>query len=209
MERLSLPDTGDADKHVRLDASKPKKIFSFDFLKSIPKNLDVALSSKETRDEEKAARKALQERLKQEKKEQESQADPFGFSINLEDTKHDEVHQSIAITYPGLAAVCLELKKAVRVKDISTTGVGLRFESPRVKGGTLLTLTLGTKQGKILSGVRAKVMRHEKGIIGAKFVELTRQQENTLSKLVLEGQKLQGRMRKKRTLPKEIEDLKV
>ncbi len=201
--RLTMPHTSEAGKHVQLGKNKPKKKFSLDFLKKIPAKLDVMLPKQPDQ---------TQKKRKQELKNKLTQTDansPFNFSFSPEDSKHDEVHQTIAVSFPGLAAGCTELKKAMHVKDISTTGVGLFFEKPRVKGGTILTLMLATKKQKLASGIKSKVMRHENGVIGARFQDLSRQQENILSKLVLEGQKLQGRLRKKRKLPKEIEDIKI
>lgn len=200
-KRTALPDTSGV-KDVALGKKGGKKKAKLPAA-SLPKDVHVTLSEEEHKAEEQKNRKALKKKLKQDKD------DPFGFSIDLPSVGHDEVHETIAVCLPQLGAACRELKAAMRVKDISATGIGLKYEGPRVKGGTVLTLILATKKSRLITGLKAKVMRHEKGVLGARFQDLNRQQENMLSKIVLEGQKRQRNMRKKRGLPKEIQDLKI
>lgn len=211
-ERVHLPDTSDVDD-VRLDPKAQKKRFSFNpFKKPVPKDLDVSLEPcpPGTKAEEK--KPSFLKRLlglggaERTCKEAESE---FGLTFTPEAHSPNDVHQSIAVELPGLAAGVNELKKAVRVKDISATGIGLAYAGPRVKAGTELTMLLATKTKKLTTNLRARVVRHSEGVLGAQFMELTRQQELLLSKLVLEGQKRSGRLKKKRELPKEIQNIKI
>lgn len=109
-----------------------------------------------------------------------------------------DIHLSVAVSLPGLAVGVSELKRALKVRDISTTGIGIAYDGPRVKAGTELTLLLATRKKRLAAGLRARVVRHEEGVLGARFTDLEPQQEDLLGRLVLLGQKREAEQRRTR-----------
>lgn len=174
-----------------------------------PKDLDVCLGAEAPQRKPSLMQRLLGPSKAKPAKKKEQEHDPFGFSLNDQPQHNDPVHQAIAVSLPGLAAGVSELKRALLVHDISTTGIGLKYDGPRVKAGTTLTMLLATKQQRLLTGLRAEVKRHEKGVLGAVFLEPDRHQETVLSKLVLEGQKRAKARKSKRQLPPEIQNMKL
>lgn len=101
----------------------------------------------------------------------------------------NEKRRAFRVTVRGLDVACPELGGVYHTTDISATGLGFRFQGPRVKGGTVLTLTL-RGGGKVLAqGLPAKAMRHDSGVVGCAFLELTRPQEDAVYKIVLTAQR--------------------
>lgn len=115
----------------------------------------------------------------------------LGFSISIKDEQAAK-RNAIRVEVKGLTVFVHRLNKPYRVADISATGIGFRFEKPRVKGGVQLKMDLLLDGKKEIEGVTAKVMRHEQGVVGCAFVDLDRHQEDAVSRLVLMGQKQQA-----------------
>lgn len=81
-------------------------------------------------------------------------------------------------------------------KDVSALGVGMMTSAKAFKPGILIRLDI-KKQGQILtSGLTAKVVRADGGVVGCQFQDMTKEQETILHALVLEEQKRQAARRK-------------
>ncbi|MES9995582.1 PilZ domain-containing protein [Desulfovibrio aminophilus] len=101
----------------------------------------------------------------------------------------NEKRRAFRVTIRGLDVACPELGGVYPTTDISATGLGFRFQGPRVKGGTILSLTLRGGGKALAQGLPAKAMRHESGVVGCAFLELTRTQEDAVYKIVLAAQR--------------------
>ena len=136
------------------------------------------------------------------KKSEQVTADPIdeaalGFSISLKSNDENAKKRSaIRIRVKGLAIRIPRLKKIVKVTDISATGLGFPFEKPRIKGGVELKMDIILNKKIVAKDVQCKVMRHEKGLVGCRFVELDRAQDDAVSKVVLLGQKQMAERKK-------------
>lgn len=122
----------------------------------------------------------------------------LGFSISLKNS-HSRQRQAVRIVLTGLEVYIHRLKKRYPVTNISATGLGFKFEKPRVKGGVRLDMDLIHEDKVVTKKVQCKVMRHEQGSVGCIFVELDRPQDDAVHKLVLLGQKQQAERKKKGT----------
>lgn len=117
------------------------------------------------------------------------------FSISLKNSDSRK-RNAIRITLDDLEIYIHRLNKKFPVTNISATGLGFSFEKPRIKGGVILAVDI-VHEGEVKAkNVTCKVMHHEKGAVGCKFVELDRPQDDAVNKLVLLGQKLQAERRK-------------
>ncbi|MGE4552807.1 MAG: PilZ domain-containing protein [Desulfovibrionaceae bacterium] len=137
----------------------------------------------------------------------------FGISFNLDDTEavnRKERRKCFRVGFPGLVANVAELGKKLKVRDVSVGGVALVCQA-RVKPGTRLTISLGLPpQTLFVSKVPATVIRCENGVLGLRFQDPDRHQEDGLHKVVLEAQKRAAELRRsKRTLPDEILNIKL
>ena len=136
------------------------------------------------------------------KKSEQVTADPIdeaslGFSISLKTNDEKAKKRSaIRIRVKGLAVRIPRLKKILKVTDISATGLGFPFEKPRIKGGVELKMDLVLNKEIVAKDVLCKVMRHEKGLVGCRFVDLDRAQDDAVSKVVLLGQKQMAERKK-------------
>ncbi|BCS87482.1 PilZ domain-containing protein [Pseudodesulfovibrio sediminis] len=128
-------------------------------------------------------------------------ADPIdeaalGFSISLKgDDAQTKKRSSIRISVKGLEVFVHRLKKSYPVTNISASGLGFKFEKPRIKSGVKIKLDIVLDGKKEAVDVPCKVHRHEKGNVGCRFLELQRAQEDAVCKLVLLGQKQQAARR--------------
>lgn len=122
----------------------------------------------------------------------------LGFSITIKDGRLTK-RKAFRITVDGLAAFIPRLGKTFPVTDISASGLGFRFQKPRIKCGVKIKMDLLINGGREVEGVLCKVMRHERGVVGCAFVELDRKQEDAVSRIVLEGEK---QLAARRTLAK-------
>ncbi|NMC47928.1 MAG: PilZ domain-containing protein [Desulfovibrio sp.] len=82
-------------------------------------------------------------------------------------------------------------------KDVSALGVGMMTSARAFKPGILIRLDIKKQGGQIIaSGLTAKVVRAEGGVVGCQFQDMTKEQETILHSLVLEEQKRQAARRK-------------
>lgn len=138
---------------------------------------------------------------KKRKKSQKIKAAPIdekslGFSISLkDDAELSRKRDALRIRVKGLTAYVHRLNKKFAVTDISATGLGFKFEKPRIKGGVKLMMDLYMGNEVQTEGIECKVMRHDRGSVGCVFVELDRKQDDTVHALVLKGQKEQAERR--------------
>lgn len=121
----------------------------------------------------------------------------LGFSISLKDGGHARKREAIRIIIPGLMLHVHRLKKSFPAINVSATGIGFKFEKPRIKGGVKLEVDIILDDEILAEKILCKVMRHEKGTVGCSFVELDRPQDDAVHKLVLLGQKMQAERKKK------------
>jgi hypothetical protein len=112
----------------------------------------------------------------------------LGFSITIKDGRITK-RKAFRITVDGLAVFIPRLGKTFPVSDISASGLGFRFQKPRIKCGVKIKMDLMINGGREVEGVSCKVMRHERGVVGCAFTELDRKQEDAVSRIVLEGEK--------------------
>lgn len=132
-------------------------------------------------------------------------ADALGFSISLKgEDERAKKREAIRIRVDGLTVLIKRLGKEFPVTDISATGLGFAFKKPRVKGGVKLEMDLILDGETKISGLVAKVMRHERGSVGCIFEDLDRAQDDTVHAIVLLGQKQQA-ARKKAKKDKEFQ----
>lgn len=109
--------------------------------------------------------------------------------------------KSLRVSVKGLEARVCGKNRSLPVRDLSVTGAGLAFQGKRVKGGTTFRVDLAVGESVYAEGVKAKVVRHDQGILGVIWLELNRQQDDGLHKIVLEAQKRQAALRKKQGKP--------
>lgn len=112
----------------------------------------------------------------------------LGFSITIKDGKITK-RKAFRITVDGLAVFIPRLGKTFPASDISASGLGFRFQKPRIKCGVKIKMDLLINGGREVEGVLCKVMRHERGVVGCAFVDLDRKQEDAVGRIVLEGEK--------------------
>ncbi|WP_243545804.1 PilZ domain-containing protein [Pseudodesulfovibrio tunisiensis] len=131
-------------------------------------------------------------------------ADPIdekalGFSISLKaEDEHAIKRNAIRIRVKGLRVRVPRLKAVFPVADISATGLGFKFEKPRIKSGVTLKMDLAVGKEIRAKGVLCKVRRHERGVVGCVFMDLDRAQDDAVHAIVLLGQKQQAARRAKR-----------
>lgn len=141
---------------------------------------------------------SLTKKAKGRKKSQRVTADPIdeaalGFSISLKsDDEQAKKRNAVRVSVKGMKVYIPRLKKAFPCSDISATGIGFKFEKPRIKGGVKLKMDILLDGEKQVTGVLCKVMRHERGLVGCLFLEPDRAQDDAIHKLVLLGQKQQA-----------------
>lgn len=100
-----------------------------------------------------------------------------------------EKRKAFRVSIRGLTVACAELEAAGPAVDLSALGIGFQHGGPHLKAGTPLTLTLELDGKALAEGLQAKVVRHEQGVVGAAFQDLTRPQEDHVYKIVLEAQR--------------------
>jgi len=122
----------------------------------------------------------------------------MGFDIDLP-SGDDQLRKAFRTKVPGLAVRFPALKKVFEVKDVSATGFAVLDPEKGFKEGQSLEVDLLIKKKVFVAECKAVVMRVlDNGIIGINFVDLGRQQQAKLDKLVLEVQKRLIELRKKK-----------
>lgn len=145
---------------------------------------------------------------KKRKKSKKISAEPIdeqslGFNISLKgEAEQAKKRDAMRITVDGLQVHVHRLNKKFAVTDISATGLGFKFEKPRMKGGVKLKMDLTLKGETKTADLMCKVMRHDRGSVGCVFMDLDRKQDDIVHEIVLLGQKEQTA---KRTAAKDRE----
>lgn len=122
----------------------------------------------------------------------------LGFSVELDkDSEGAKKRKAFRISVKGLKVRCPKLGGILEATDISASGIGFKFEKPRIKGGVVLKLDIVYKKEIKAEKVECKVMRHEKGLVGCQFVNMDRHQDDAVHALVVIGQKEQADRRRK------------
>lgn len=122
----------------------------------------------------------------------------MGIDLDISTGGDDQLRKAFRTKVPGLSVRFPALGKVFEVKDLSATGFAVLDPDKRFKEGQPLDSELLINKKLFLSGVNAVVMRVlDNGIIGINFVELERQKQAKLDKLVLEVQKRLIELRKK------------
>lgn len=116
------------------------------------------------------------------------EAAPADLDLKLAEEKKEK-RKAFRVSIRGLTVACAEFQTACPAVDLSALGIGFQHEGPRLKAGTVLTLTIQLSGQTLAEGLQAKVVRHEQGVVGAAFQELTRPQEDHVYKIVLEAQR--------------------
>lgn len=120
------------------------------------------------------------------------------FEINVSGGD-DQLRKAFRTKVPGLTARFKALGKSFEVKDLSASGFAILDQSKGFKEGQSVDLDLLINKKLFLGGVGGEVMRVlDNGIIGINFIELERQKQVKLDKLVLEVQKRLIELRKKK-----------
>lgn len=110
----------------------------------------------------------------------------------------DQLRKAFRTRVPGLTVRFPAMKKVYEVKDLSATGFAVLDTEKTFKEGQPLVCDLLINKKLFLGEVNAEVMRVlDNGIIGINFIELARQKQVKLDKLVLEVQKRLIELRKK------------
>ena len=100
---------------------------------------------------------------------------------------------------PGLTARFPGLDQVYDVLDLSATGVAVREEGGRFVEKEMYDVELRIRNRLFIGGALAMCMRlHDGGVVGFNFVDLDRQKQIKLDKLVLEVQKRRIALQKKK-----------
>jgi hypothetical protein len=120
------------------------------------------------------------------------------FNIQLPD-EEERLRKAFRTKVPGLTARFPDLDIVHDVADLSATGFAVIDKTGRFAERETFEVELLIKDRLFISGVRATCMRvHDNGIVGLNFVDLDRQKQIKLDKLVLEVQKRLIALRKKK-----------
>jgi len=120
------------------------------------------------------------------------------FQINIPD-EDEQLRKAFRTKVPGLTVRFNELKRTLDVMDLSATGFAVLDTEKGFTEKQTLEVDLLIKNKLFISGATALVMRClDNGIIGLNFVDLERQKQIKLDKLVLEVQKRLIALRKKK-----------
>lgn len=121
----------------------------------------------------------------------------MNFEIKMSN-EDDSLRKAFRTKVPGLTVRFPSMKKLFEVKDLSATGYAILDPDKGFKEGQAVEVDLLINKKLFLSGVKSEIMRVlDNGIVGINFVELERQKQVKLDKLVLEVQKRLIELRKK------------
>ncbi len=121
------------------------------------------------------------------------------FNIEISTGGDDALRKAFRTKVPGLTVRFPALKKVFEVKDLSATGFAILDPDKGFKEGQRLDADLLINKKLFLSEIKAESMRVlDNGIVGINFVDLERQKQAKLDKLVLEVQKRLIELRKKK-----------
>jgi hypothetical protein len=121
----------------------------------------------------------------------------MGFDLDIP-SGDDQLRKAFRTKVPGLTARFPGLDKVFEVKDLSATGFAVLDPSKGFREGQVVDVDLLISKKLFLGSASAQVMRVlDNGIVGINFVDLERQKQVKLDKLVLEVQKRLIELRKK------------
>lgn len=121
----------------------------------------------------------------------------MNFDIQISNGE-ESLRKAFRTKVPGLTVRFPSVDEAFEVKDLSATGYAILDPGKRFKEGQTVDADLLINKKLFLSGVHSEIMRVlDNGIVGINFVELERQKQVKLDKLVLEVQKRLIELRKK------------
>ena len=120
------------------------------------------------------------------------------FDINMPE-EEERLRKAFRTKVPGLSVRFPGKNRVLDVMDLSATGFAVLAEDRPFKEGETVDAELLIKSKLFISGVKALSMRVlDNGIVGFNFVDLERQKQIKLDKLVLEVQKRIIALRKKK-----------
>jgi hypothetical protein len=120
------------------------------------------------------------------------------FEINIPD-EDEKLRKAFRTKVPGLTVRFPALNRVLEVMDLSATGFAVLDPEKGFKENQSLEAELLIKNKLFISGVNAITMRVlDNGIVGLNFVDLERNKQIKLDKLVLEVQKRLIALRKKK-----------
>jgi c-di-GMP-binding flagellar brake protein YcgR len=121
----------------------------------------------------------------------------MGFDIDIP-SGDDQLRKAFRTKVPGLTARFSALGKVFEVKDLSATGFAVLDPDRGFKEGQAVEVDLLISKKLFLAEASSEVMRVlDNGIVGINFINLERQKQAKLDKLVLEVQKRLIELRKK------------
>ncbi|WP_319542960.1 PilZ domain-containing protein [uncultured Pseudodesulfovibrio sp.] len=120
------------------------------------------------------------------------------FEISIPEDE-EQLRKAFRTKVPGLKARFPKQKRVLDVMDLSATGFAVLDAEKSFSEKQTVEVELLINKKLFLSGITALVMRVlDNGIVGLNFVELERQKQIKLDKLVLEVQKRLIALRKKK-----------
>ncbi|BDQ35822.1 pilus assembly protein PilZ [Pseudodesulfovibrio nedwellii] len=120
------------------------------------------------------------------------------FEISIPEDE-EQLRKAFRTKVPGLKARFPEQKRVLDVMDLSATGFAVLDVEKSFSEKQAVEVELLINKKLFLSGISALVMRVlDNGIVGLNFVDLERQKQIKLDKLVLEVQKRLIALRKKK-----------
>lgn len=121
----------------------------------------------------------------------------MGFDLDIP-SGDDQLRKAFRTKVPGLTARFPALGKVFEVKDLSATGFAVLDPDKGFKEGQAVEVDLLISKKLFLAAASSEVMRVlDNGIVGINFIDLERQKQVKLDKLVLEVQKRLIELRKK------------
>lgn len=120
------------------------------------------------------------------------------FQISIPD-EEEQLRKAFRTKVPGLTVRFPSLNRALDVMDLSATGFAVLDPENGFQEKQTVEIELLIKNKLFISGASALVMRClDNGIVGLNFVDLERQKQIKLDKLVLEVQKRLIALKKKK-----------
>jgi len=120
------------------------------------------------------------------------------FEISIPEDE-EQLRKAFRTKVPGLKARFPEQKRVLDVMDLSATGFAVHDAEKSFSEKQTVEVELLINKKLFLRGISALVMRVlDNGIVGLNFVDLERQKQIKLDKLVLEVQKRLIALRKKK-----------
>lgn len=89
---------------------------------------------------------------------------------------------------PGLQIHLKRLNKRFEATNISTSGIGFAFSTPRVKRGVDIKVDLYFGNTLHAADLTCKVVRHENNVVGCRFISSGQPQNNSLQEILNLGQ---------------------